>query len=79
LQERDLALHLIAAHHGWARPHFSEAAYDKLACIKSKSVALECPRRLGRLQRQYGAWIVAYLETIFRSADAIASGQEETS
>ena len=71
--ERDLALHLIAAHHGWARPHFPKRTFDKSACRRSERAALECARRLGRLQQRYGAWELAYLEAIFRSADAIAS------
>src|SRR5262249_5514824 len=72
-EERDLALHLIAAHHGWARPHFADQAYDKTAYRSSERAALECARRFGRLHRCHGAWGLAYLEAIFRCADAIAS------
>ncbi len=72
-EERDLALHLIASHHGWARPHFPERAFDKEAYRRSATAALECARRFGRLQRRFGAWGLAYLEAVFRSADAIAS------
>jgi CRISPR-associated endonuclease/helicase Cas3 len=72
--ERDLALYLVSAHHGWARPHFPEQAYDKNAYLRSERAALECARRFGRLQRRYGAWRLAYLDAVFRSADAIASG-----
>jgi CRISPR-associated endonuclease/helicase Cas3 len=72
-EERDLALHLIAAHHGWARPHFPDRAYDKIACHRSQRAALESARRFGRLHQCYGAWRLAYLEAIFHSADAIAS------
>jgi len=71
--ERDLGLHLIAGHHGWGRPHFAEPAFDKEAFRRSERMALECARRFGRLQRIHGAWGLAYLEAIFRSADAIAS------
>jgi CRISPR-associated endonuclease/helicase Cas3 len=72
-EESDLALHLIAAHHGWARPHFPDRAYDKIACHRSRRAALESARRFGRLHQRYGAWHLAYLEAIFHSADAIAS------
>lgn len=71
--ERDLALHLVASHHGWARPHFPERTFDKVYYRRSEQASLECARRFGRLQRQYGAWRLAYLETLFRAADAIAS------
>jgi CRISPR-associated endonuclease/helicase Cas3 len=71
--ERDLALHLIATHHGWGRPHFTDRAYDRMAYYRSARGALEGLCRLGRLQRQYGVWHLAYLETIFRSADRIVS------
>lgn len=72
-EERDLALHFIAAHHGWARPHFETRAYDKESVRCSRKIALECAQRFGRLQQRYGPWKLAYLEAVFRSADAIAS------
>ncbi len=75
--ERDLVLHLIAAHHGFARPHFPHFAYDKTAVNRSAVAAIECARRFSRLQHLHGAWGLAYLETIFRSADAIVSAASE--
>lgn len=72
-EERDLALHLIASHHGWARPHFHESAYDKHAVRYSQEIALECAQRFGRLQQSYGPWGLAYVEAVFRAADAMAS------
>lgn len=71
--QRDLALHLVAAHHGWARPHFPTKTFDKDNYRRSERAALECARRFGRLQQRLGAWRLAYLEAVFRSADAIAS------
>jgi CRISPR-associated endonuclease/helicase Cas3 len=75
--ERDLALHLIAAHHGFARPHFPKYAYDPSAVNRSAVAAIECARRFSRLQHLHGAWGLAYVETIFRSADAIVSAASE--
>ena len=72
-EERDIALHLIAAHHGWARPHFPKRTFDKTNVHRSERAALEVARRFARLQRRYGPWGLAYLETVFHSADAIAS------
>lgn len=76
-EERDLALHLIAAHHGFARPHFPDVAYDKTAVKRSAIVAIEGARRFSRLQHAHGAWGLAYLETILRSADAMVSAASE--
>jgi CRISPR-associated endonuclease/helicase Cas3 len=76
---RDLVLHLVAAHHGRARPHFpmeevfdpepgrTQADVDRLAC--------EVPRRFARLQRKYGRWGLAYLESLLRAADWAASAE----
>lgn len=75
-EARELGLHLVAAHHGWARPHFRERAADRENLGRSKQAALEAARRYGRLQRKYGCWGLAYLEGVFKAADALVSRQE---
>jgi CRISPR-associated endonuclease/helicase Cas3 len=72
---RDLALHLIAAHHGRARPHFpADEAFDpEHRQLSVDEVAHEVPQRFARLQRKYGRWGLAYLESLVRAADAMAS------
>lgn len=72
---QDLIMHLIAAHHGRARPHFTlEEAFDNnYMDIESNKIACEVPRRFGRLQLKYGRWGLAYLESLVRAADALAS------
>ena len=78
---QELVLHLIAAHHGRARPHFPEPEVfdpnhpDKVAA----AIAREVPRRFARLQRKYGRWGLAYLESLLRAADAYASANPEGS
>jgi CRISPR-associated endonuclease/helicase Cas3 len=73
----ELALHLIASHHGWARPFFRPKAYDRRAVRESERTAMECARRFGRLQEKWGAWRLAYLEAIFKAADADVSRREK--
>ncbi len=75
---RDLVLHLIAAHHGRARPHFPtnevidpERPYSMVA-----EVARAVPPRFARLQRKYGRWGLAYLESLLRAADIMASQEK---
>ncbi len=74
-EAQELALHLIAAHHGRARPHFDK---DEAVDAESKDDAItdisrETPRRYARLQRKYGRWGLAYLESLLRAADIMAS------
>jgi len=76
---KDLVLHLIAAHHGRARPHFPA---DELLDPDPKqnqpaieALAVEVPRRFARLQRKYGRWGLAYLESMLRAADWAASNK----
>ncbi len=73
--ERDLVLHLIAAHHGRARPHFPTVeAFDPEATLaESQTIATEVPLRFARLQRRFGRWGLAYLESLLRAADYAAS------
>jgi hypothetical protein len=69
----DLAMHLIASHHGRGRPHFSRGGFDPEARARSPQIATEVTRRFGRLQRKYGHWQLASLENLLRCADAMAS------
>jgi CRISPR-associated endonuclease/helicase Cas3 len=73
---RDLALHLIAAHHGRARPYFpSHEAFDAERSQNDvEAMAKSVPERFVRLQERYGHWGLAYLESLVRAADKLASG-----
>jgi len=73
--ERDLVLHLIAAHHGRGRPHFPlEEAFDPNSSVPADAaVAAGVPQRFGRLQRRFGRWGLAFLESLLRAADWSAS------
>jgi CRISPR-associated endonuclease/helicase Cas3 len=69
-------LHLIAAHHGYARPHFTHPWNDESTTTKTtvcEQMHIEVIRRFGRLQRWYGRWGLAYLESLLRAADWAAS------
>jgi CRISPR-associated endonuclease/helicase Cas3 len=72
---RDVVRHLIAAHHGYARPHFPPEAYDheRYNTQQNEDAAHEVMRRYARLQRRYGRWGLAYLESLLRAADWAAS------
>lgn len=73
--EKDLVLHLIATHHGRGRPHFSDdEAFDPdHTSALTDRIACEVSRRFARLQRKYGRWGLAYLESLLRAADWEAS------
>lgn len=72
--DRDLVLHLIAAHHGWARPHFKPHAGGNVGTTaENERTLVEVIQRFGRLQQRYGRWGLAYLESLVRAADARAS------
>lgn len=72
---QELVLHLIAAHHGRARPHFpADEAFDPDGHTELVArIARETPRRFALLQRKYGRWGLAYLESLLRAADWAAS------
>jgi CRISPR-associated endonuclease/helicase Cas3 len=78
---KDLVLHLIAAHHGRARPHFPpEELFDPHHTRDAvDGLAVDVPRRFARLQRRYGRWGLAYLESLLRAADWAASNNPDLS
>jgi hypothetical protein len=73
---RDLILHLVAAHHGHARPGFDPEAFEILPLHGDCRAAVrEAELRFARLQREFGWWQLAYLESLVKCADALASAQ----
>jgi CRISPR-associated endonuclease/helicase Cas3 len=74
----DLALHLVAAHHGRCRPWFPEEQIfdpERPHGITRKT-ASEAADRFEHLQKLHGRWGLAYLETLLRAVDALASQPE---
>lgn len=70
---RDLVLHLIAAHHGNARPLISCNGCEDGPPSYLESKAGDAALRFARLQNQYGPWGLAWREAILRAADQAAS------
>jgi CRISPR-associated endonuclease/helicase Cas3 len=71
---RPRALHLIAAHHGFARPVIAacDPEAPRTACM---AVAREAAKRFLDLQTKWGAWGLAWWESLVRMADWQASAQ----
>lgn len=69
----ELALHLIAAHHGNARPAIEIGGCDSLPPSAAAGEAREIAMRFARLQRQWGPWGLAWWEALLRAADQQAS------
>lgn len=90
--QRELALHLIASHHGYCRP-FAPMVDDSNPCpvtLELDGYTLSATSdthmeqldsgvsdRYWRLTRRYGWWGLAWLETILRLADHRASEAED--
>jgi len=69
----DLVLHLIASHHGHARPTYPERAADPERPVESTKEMQRAPLRFALLQKKLGWWGLAYLESIIKAADVLAS------
>jgi len=72
----DLALHLVAAHHGHARPGIApldDATPPQLRRDRAREAAL----RFARLHRRWGPWGLAWWEALLRAADARASRRHD--
>jgi CRISPR-associated endonuclease/helicase Cas3 len=68
----DLALHLIASHHGHGRPVVAAVDPDHppSTCV---GLAQDAALRFARLSRVWGTWELAWWEALFRAADWQAS------
>jgi len=73
----DLLLHIVAAHHGRARPCFPISEQNDVESPQSMVAAVvdETPSRFVALQERFGRWGLAYLESIMRAADFVASAK----
>jgi CRISPR-associated endonuclease/helicase Cas3 len=69
---RDLALHLVAAHHGFARPVIAAVDPDN-APSASAALVRAAALRFARLQARWGPWGLAWWEALLRAADWAAS------
>jgi len=75
--DQDFVLHLIAAHHGFARPVIGTKGCDdappSIVEERARAVAL----RFARLSRRWGPWGLAWWEALLRSADHAASRRNQ--
>jgi len=69
----DLALHLVAAHHGFARPLVGTRSCDDAPPSALEGRAREATLRFARLQKRWGPWGLAWWEALLRAADQQAS------
>jgi CRISPR-associated endonuclease/helicase Cas3 len=69
---RELALHLVAAHHGFARPIIA-AVDPENAPSASAELARAAALRFARLQARWGPWGLAWWEALLRASDWAAS------
>lgn len=70
---RELLLHLIVAHHGFARPVIACTGFDDLPPTAVEGLAREVALRYLRLQERWGPWGLAWWEALLRAADQWAS------
>ena len=70
---KDLVLHLVAAHHGRARPVIETAGCADKPPSQLTARARDVALRFARLQKRFGPWGLAWLEALLRAADQQAS------
>ena len=72
-EHRDLVLHLIIAHHGFARPVIGTNGCEDGPPSVLEEKAAEIALRFARLQQCWGPWGLAWWEALLRAADQQAS------
>ena len=73
--QREIVQHIIATHHGRARPIFpaNEMIDPETPTHLVRQLTSQVPLRFANLQKEYGHWGLAFLESILRAADYAAS------
>jgi CRISPR-associated endonuclease/helicase Cas3 len=74
---RDLLLHLIAAHHGRARPIIETRGCEDAPPSALQARARDVALRFARLQKHWGPWGLAWWEALLRAADQQASREND--
>lgn len=74
---QDLVLHLIAAHHGFARPTIRTDGCDDGPSSALEGRARDVALRFSRVQKHWGPWGLAWLESLLRAADQQVSRNHE--
>lgn len=75
--DQEFVLHLVAAHHGYARPVIGVKGRDLPPPSLTDEWALHVALRFARLTARWGPWGLAWWEALLRSADQIASRRNE--
>ena len=70
---KHLVLHLVAAHHGRARPLIDTEGGEGVPPSELVASARDVALRFARLQKHWGPWGLAWLEALLRAADQQAS------
>lgn len=70
---QELALHLIAAHHGYARPLIATTGCEDTPPSMLEERARQVALRFACLQKRWGPWGLAWWEALLRAADVQAS------
>lgn len=74
---QELALHLIAAHHGFGRPVIGVNGCDDAPPSVLERRARDVAVRFACLQRRWGPWGLAWWEALLRAADHQASREND--
>jgi CRISPR-associated endonuclease/helicase Cas3 len=69
-----LTKHLVASHHSGARPTWC-GSRDLAPVQRDEDAVVDQVNRFAKLQGEYGWWGLAYIESIFKAADAYTSGE----
>lgn len=74
---QNLVLHIVAAHHGRARPVIETKSCDDAPPSALEARARDVALRFARLQKIWGPWGIAWWESLLRAADQQASRQND--